>query len=168
MTALRVALAAVVAAVAFAGCGGGEEAPDRAVDAIESRELLPATLLDLNVAPEPVKDKLKGSGDTYAERLGLYSFRKGELLQATLQVTRLGSEAKVKDEEFRLGVVRGIATGEISEMRMADKTVWLSQSLRQNVAIWFDDRQLFVLSAREEFDRPRTLLRQLVAMEMKL
>ena len=163
---LRVLMSSAAACALFASCGGDGTAVQHKVEAIESRELLPATVLDLNVAPEAVKEKLKAPGATYAQSLGLYSFRKGELLQATLQVTRLRDDARVDESDFRNRVVRGIATGEITQMKMGQKMVWLSQSLRQNVAIWFDGHKMFVLSAREEFDRPRTLLRQLLEMKV--
>ena len=50
--------------------------------------------------------------------------------------------------------------------RMGDRTVYVTTGRRQSIAVWFEERHLFILATREEYDQPRTLLRE--ALEIKL
>jgi hypothetical protein len=45
--------------------------------------------------------------------------------------------------------------------------VFLGSGSRQSVAVWFDGPTMLVLSAREDYDQSRALLRALVDMEFK-
>jgi hypothetical protein len=44
--------------------------------------------------------------------------------------------------------------------------VWLTTATKQTVAAWFVDETMYVLSIREDYPRPRTLVR--AALELTL
>jgi hypothetical protein len=44
--------------------------------------------------------------------------------------------------------------------------VYLTTGNDQNIFMWFADRGFFVLSVRDDYEFPRTLLRRLVEMEI--
>ena len=166
---MRLRLAAVVltaAATLLAGCGGGAKADEgRAVREL-SGEFLPSRLLNLTVEQEDLSEGVKDQRRTYLDSLGLYSIRKDELLQATLQVSKFTEDTKYKKATFRQAILEQIGTTVPREFRMAKQTVYLTTGKRQNVVIWFEGRYLFVLSTREEFPQARALLRALLDMDL--
>lgn len=145
-----------VAAVATPlGFTGGDIVP---IDA----ELLEGDVLGLQVATEDVADRLVNVRDTYVQELSLYSLRRGELLMATLQVSRLGGPARPDDRDFRAQVVNKIGGTAPREVRLGDMTVWLTTGNGQHLQAWFRDDLFFVLSIRSDYERPRSLLRELL------
>jgi hypothetical protein len=48
---------------------------------------------------------------------------------------------------------------------MGDHQVYLTTGRRQSVAVWWKGRHLFILSSREEFETPRSLLRAALEIE---
>lgn len=156
-------------AVLTAGCGGDE--PTAAPTKIEllPKDLLPASMAGLRVAPEDIEGTVKGAKrQSYLESAGLYSFRtEDDLLQATLQVSKFDDVARYKDPDFRQSVLLQIGSTVPRAFRMGDQTVYLSTGRRQNVVIWFKEKYLFVLSTREEFGKPRTLLREAINLELE-
>lgn len=158
-----------VLAVLTAGCGG-DDAPAAATKIeLLPKDLLPAQMAGLRVASEDIEGTVKGAKRrSYLESAGLYSFRtEDDLLQATLQVSRFSDEARFKDRDFRQSVLLQIGSTVPRSFRMGDQTVYLSTGKRQNVVIWFKDEYLFVLSTREEFGRPRTLLREAIDLDLE-
>ena len=121
-------------------------------------DIVPAEMVGLRVTPEDTK-VVNSTDDPFVEAVGLYGLRKGDLLQATLQVSRFTAEANVKSSRFRTQVVQQIGSSEPKTYRMGEQTVYLTTGLRQSVAVWFKGRHLFVLSSRQDFNQPRTLLR---------
>jgi hypothetical protein len=153
----------IVAALAGA-CGGGAPAP-KGVRALD----LPALgdhVLDLQVQPETAKvSALKGVSRPYVDGIGLFSLRSDAQLEATLQVSRFTSRADVKSAKFRDSVIRQIGSTEPQQFRMGDKAVWLTTGRRQSVAVWFRDKNLFILSIRDDYPQPRTLLRTVLEVK---
>lgn len=164
----RALLAALAAGIAFSGCGGGDKGPQaRAVESI-SKDVLPPTILDLQVGDENAAELMKGSEATFIDRIGLFSLRRDELLHATLQISRFSDDADWGDIEFRRKVARQIleAGAELPTYRMGQDTVYLAVGVRQTTAVWFEGAVMFVMAAREEYERPRALLRELVKLEV--
>lgn len=155
-------------AVLTAACGGEETAAPTKIELLP-KDLLPASMAGLRVAPEDIEGTVKGGKrQSYLDSAGLYSFRtEDDLLQATLQVSRFDKEARFKTTEFRQSVLQQIGSTVPRPFRMEDQTVYLSTGRRQNVVIWFKGEYLFVLSTREEFAKPRTLLREAINLELE-
>jgi len=156
-------------ALTFAACGGDGETTSATKIEVLPKDLLPASMAGLRVASEDIEGTVKGAKRrSYLDSAGLYSFRTDDdLLQATLQVSRFAKEARFKDPEFRQSVLLQIGSTVPRSFRMGDQTVYLSTGKSQNVVIWFKEEYLFVLSSREEFGRPRTLLREAIDLDLE-
>jgi hypothetical protein len=158
----RVLVVLVVAALGAVAPACGSSSSDDAVDEVRQlpADLLPSSVLGLSVRREDVKEALERGRRPYVDALGLYSFRRNELLQATLQVSRFTDGADVDKASFRLQLIDGLGTSAVRQMRLGDDTVYLTTGQRQNVAVWFRGPYLFVLTVRQDFTQPRSLLRQ--------
>ena len=156
-------------AVLTAACGGGDDTAAPTKIELLPKDLLPASMAGLRVAAEDIEGTVKGAKrQSYLDSAGLYSFRtEDDLLQATLQVSRFDETARYKDQDFRQSVLLQIGSTVPRSFRMSDQTVYLSTGRRQNVVIWFKGEYLFVLSTREEFGRPRTLLREAINLDLE-
>ena len=166
---LSAAALVLVLAVLTAGCGGGEDTAAPTKIELLPNDLLPASMAGLRVDAEDIEETVKGGKrQSYLESAGLYSFRTDDdLLQATLQVSRFDEKARFTDNDFRQSVLLQIGSTVPRSFRMSDQTVYLSTGRRQNVVIWFKGEYLFVLSTREEFGRPRSLLREAIDLELE-
>lgn len=159
----RRAVATVVAAgLALSACGGDSVATDVPPPEVLPEDLLPKRVLDLRMTPEDTDLILEGRSGSFFEAAGLYGFRRGKLLQATLQVSRFNDKARPEEEDFRDALALQIATTTPQKLKMNNQTVYVSLTDRQGIAIWFFDESMFVLSTREEFEKPRALLRELI------
>jgi hypothetical protein len=166
---LRSLGAVVAAALALAGCARSDASPvkptpGQAVKALEIPNL-PADLLGLKLAPEDVAEDLGKVPAAFIDAMSLYSLRHNELVMATLQVSRFNDGADVNAEKFRQTVVNQIGSTAPRTVRLGGETVYLTTGIKQSIGVWFKDRYLFVLSARGDYDEPRTLLRK--ALEIK-
>ena len=163
----RVLACVVVTATLLGACGGEGKPEARPADGITT-EVLPPTILDLTVGDEDAPKLMKGSEATFIDRIGLFSLRRDDLLHATLQISRFSKDADWKKPEFRRKVARQVleAGSELPTYRMGDTTVHLAVGVRQTTAVWFDGEYMFVMAAREEYEQPRALLRELVKLEM--
>lgn len=149
------------------GCGGSDAKAGEATKiGVLPRSLLGSEVLSLSVSQERLTPTVIATKRTYLDALGLYSLRKGDLLQATLQVSRFRKDAKYSKNSFRQSILQQIGTSVPRPFRMSGRTVYLTTGKRQNVAVWFTGRHSFVLSTRQEYDSPRALLRR--ALEIKL
>ncbi|HUQ39455.1 MAG TPA: hypothetical protein VM030_04825 [Acidimicrobiales bacterium] len=147
-------------------CGGSDaKADDGKIDVLP-KSVLGDDVLGLSVSQEKLTDTVVGTKRTYLDAIGLYSLRKGDLLQATLQVSRFKTDAKYAKSKFRQSILQQIGTTVPRPFRMAGRTVYLTTGKRQNVAVWFTGRYAYVLSTRQEYEAPRALLRR--ALEIKL
>lgn len=156
----RRVVAALVAAAALAGGACGTGAGDAAAAKIKplGTDIVPAEINGLTVTAEDT-GVIKNTEDPFVGAVGLYGLRDGDLLQATLQVSRFTEKADVKNSRFRTQVVQQIGSTEPKPYRMGEKTVFLTTGLRQSVAVWFEGRYFMVLSSRQDYDEPRSLLR---------
>lgn len=164
---MRLISVALLAALALATAGCGDDSADAAA-ARDVQDLklegLGEQVLDLAVRPED-SAVARNARRPFVDGVGLYSLRRGEMLQATLQVSRFTKAADADGGRFRSAVVGQIGSTVPQAFRMGDETVYLTTGRRQSIAVWFKGRHFFVLSTREEYEQPRTLLRELIGIE---
>ena len=84
---------------------------------------------------------------------------------ATLQVSHLDDQARIDDPAFRQSFVSSIGGIEPQQERLGDRLVWLTTGTEQRLSIWFAGRYLMVLAVRNDYERPRGLLRSLLAVQ---
>ena len=158
-------------ALLTAGCGDGGKQRDLqgvAGQAVKPVAMaLPPAVLGLKVAKEDVTKPVKEVAKTYVESLSMYSFRRDDLLQATLQVSRISATAKgdTSSSSFRSAVVNQLGGSTPQQVQLGDTTVYLTSGTDQRLAVWFRDRYFFVLASRNDFDQPRTLLRSVLDVQ---
>lgn len=159
-------VAALMLAAGLGACGGKAVA---GTSGKEIKQLPPdfvgSELLGLPIAQEDMTATVARADDAFVESIGLYSMRRDDLLQATLQVSKFRSNAPIEKASFRSSVVRQIGGRTIETFRMGSTTVYRTTGRKQTISLWFRGRYLFVLSVRESFTQPRTLLR--AALEVK-
>ena len=157
------------AAVAVGACGGDNAAVDAADDrVIEPLDVdaLPGELLGLSIEREDIGDILDGTKRPYLDAASLYSFRLEEELQATLQVGRFADVDQAADEDFRATLLGTVGAGSIRELLVGGEAVYLTTGDRQQVAVWFEDEYLLILSTREDFEQSRGLLRATMELDL--
>ena len=164
----RSVLLLLASAAGLLGACGGNAAVERA----EAREIaaldadrLPSELLGLQVKREDIAEVLDSTKRPYLDEAGLYSLREGETLQATLQVGHFADGVDHTLPEYREKLLTTVGGGSIRELRLGDRQVYLTTGDRQQVALWFEGAYLMVLSTREEYETPRSLLR--AALELQ-
>lgn len=175
MIPLRRFAASALAAAALAGglgaCGGnGDEAfADQALQGTEIKaiegDLLPPEFLGLTVAKEDVSGSLASTKRSYVEATSLYSLRDGDLLQATLQVSRFTPKAEYSTPRFRNSLLNQIGGTRPRTVRVGDDTVYLTSGTKQQLAVWFRGRYMLILATREDYPTPRTLIREALQVE---
>jgi hypothetical protein len=159
---MRRALGVALAVVALGGAACGNDRVDgTAGSRIEQlpATLVPSELLGLPVAQEDMRDTVSRSKDAFIESVGLYSMRRDELLQATLQVSRFSKDAPIQRAAFRQSLVSQIGGRRVQSYRMGEETVYRTTGRKQVISLWFKGHDLFVLSVRDTFESPRSLLR---------
>ncbi len=159
-------LALVALFLAGAACGNDRVA-GTAGDKIEQlpADYVPSELLGLPVTREDMTDTVSRSQDAFIDAVGLYSMRRDDLLQATLQVNKFRSNAPMDKAGFRTSLVNQIGGSRVQSFRMGDSTVYRTTGRKQVISLWFKGDVLFVLSVRDTFETPRTLLRQALEIE---
>lgn len=161
------AVALVVLCVVVLGACGGSTGAGRRGTAVGSVHVtLPDELAGLNVKRESTKSQLASISSTYLQGTNLYSLRKNDLVEATLQVSQLESGARFRSAPFRLTLVNRIGGGVPVAVRLGASTVYLTQGVRQNVAVWFRGSYYLVLTSRIDFTQPRTLLRAALGVSL--
>lgn len=166
---VRLVVALALAGTALASCGESGAAVDPvAGESVDLLELgsLPDEVLGLTVAPEDVADAVAGVDSTFIDALGLWSLRADDLVQATLQVSRFSAGARYEEDEFRQSVVNQIGSVRPRTFRLGERTVYLTTATKQSIAVWFTGRHMFVLASRSDYDEPRTLLREILEIEV--
>lgn len=159
----------VLVSLGAAGCSDDAEAVTgtRAKDIEElPADAVPNELLGLQGTQEDIGETLATTKRAYIDAIGLYSYRRDELLQATLQVSRFNDDADWDSPAFRRSVVGQIGGSVPKRVRVGDEAVYLTTGTKQTLAMWFRGRHLLVLAVREDYDQPRSLLRE--ALEIKL
>ena len=129
-------------------------------------DLVPAELLGLQTKQEEIGDALATTKRAYLEGVGLYSFRREDLLQATLQVSRFNDDADFESASFRRSVVSQIGGSVPKRVRVGKDTVYLTTGTKQTLAMWYRGRNLLVLAVREDYEQPRTLLREALRIQL--
>ncbi|MEY2398683.1 MAG: hypothetical protein QOJ00_1857 [Actinomycetota bacterium] len=158
---LGVALAATLVASAC-----GTSAP-KGTEAKNIKQLpadaVSGTFLGLTPHLEDLKDRLQSEqGNSYVSGVGLYSLRKGDELEATLQLSKLSKTARPKDEKFQQLVAGQIGGTKVQPFVMGGRTVYRSSLRKQSLTSWFTDDYFMILSVRETYKTPRALLRVLL------
>jgi hypothetical protein len=173
----RIGLLPVVVAVAVlvSGCGRSDaaRAQPTAGKAVKVLELpgLPAELVGLKVAKEDVAEPVSRVDSAFIDGLALYSLRTaasgdgGDLVQATLQVSRFNQGADPTSRKFREAVVNQVGASKPRAFRLGRRTVYLTTGTKQSIAVWFTGRYMFVLASRADYDEPRTLLRKALDLQ---
>jgi hypothetical protein len=164
-----VPLLALVVALSGA-CGNGTSivgigASGKEIEQLPA-DLVPSELLGLKATQEDMAPSLAGSKDSYVDGVGLYAYRsEDDLLQATLQVSKFVDSARYDEAGFRSSVVSKIGGSLPRQVRLGDEFVYLTTGSKQQIAVWFRDEYLFVLSSRDDFTKPRALLREALKIE---
>jgi hypothetical protein len=159
----------LVAVAALAGaCGGGTEVSGVQGSAIEPipPEALPDHVQELTVRVEDMGKQLALAEDTYVQSAGVFSLRAGELVQATLQVTRLTDDFDYHDAVKRTSLANRLGGSRAEILRLGDDVVYLTQGQRQQVALWFRGAYLYLLSTRRDYSKPRSLLRSALEIDV--
>ena len=164
-----VAAALVALALVTTGCGDDNAAAQgtRAKD-IEQlpADLIPGELLGLQTKQEDIGGALASTKRAYLESVGLYSFRREDLLQATLQVSRFNDEADFESGRFRRSVVGQVGGSVPKRVRVGKETVYLTTGTKQTLAMWYRGRNLLILAVREDYQQPRALLREALRIQL--
>ena len=127
------------------------------------KDLLPDSYLGLIPTRESVSESLAGqSGNSYVTAVGLYALRKGELLEATLQVSKLSNEARVNDVAFQEQVANQIGGTKVQAFDMGGKRVFRTSQRKQSITSWFSGNYFMILAVRDTYETPRALLRELL------
>jgi hypothetical protein len=161
---MKLARAAAVLAVASlllgSACADTKSAERDAATKVKALPpaAMPAELLGLTVAPEQVHE-LSDAANAYVDQAALFGLRKGELLEATFQISRFNSHAQPQDPKFRQRVLANVGGSLARKARMGDDEVYFTSAAKQVIAVWFRGRSLFIMSIREDFPFPRTLVR---------
>ena len=166
MRLVRALLLLAAIAVLGAGCAAEDKAAANTTNHVEALDaaFVPATLLGYALEPE----KTEGLGDvtrSHVEAVRLFSLRDGDQLVATLQVGRFVAGVEWNTRSFQRGVLNQIGASAPNPIRLGEDTVFVTAGVKQRLAVWFRDGYLFVLGTRDEFTRPRSLLRE--ALEVK-
>jgi hypothetical protein len=162
--ALAVALALVVGTGACADTKAKERAAATSKVGAVPAGVVPSELLGLTVTPETVQGD-EASKKSYVDAVSLYGLREGDELKATLQLSRFNEAAKPETAKFRGSILNRIGGTRPKKFRMGDVDVYFTTATKQTLAVWFRGDHLFVLAAREDYDRPRSLVR--AALEVK-
>ena len=159
---------ALVALAMLGACSEHEavaRAEEREIEPLEA-DALPAELVGLEVKVEDIDEVANSTKRPYLAAASLYSLREGEELQATLQIGQFADDADYEDEDFRSRLLANVGAGSVQESQVGGDSVYLTRGDRQQVAVWFRDDHMFVLSTREEFGRSRSLLRRSLELQL--
>jgi hypothetical protein len=158
----------VVVAALLAACGNENpqvrDADARKIVALDAPGV-PGTLRGLAVVKEDIAGTVDKAERPYFEAVSLYSLREGDQLQATLQLGRFAEGTPYQRSGFRSSLLATIGGGAAKELRMGQDQVFLTSGDRQSIAVWFRGRHVFILSSREDYRFPRSLLREALAVQ---
>jgi hypothetical protein len=163
---LSIVASALAVAVAAAGCAHSDKADLKGTSGSQITtlpgDLVPSQVLGMNVTDENVLKTLANTQKSYVNAVSLYGFRKDQLLQATLQISRFNANARYQTDKFRQQILLGVGTAQGETVQVSGVLVYLTLGERQRVFSWFKGPYWFVMSVRDDFTQPRSLLRQLL------
>jgi hypothetical protein len=153
--------ALVVSAAVLAACGGGrvQGTLGKNVRGLAS-PAPPDQLLGLTAQAEDVSKLVATENDLYIDGISIYSLRKDEVVQATLQISHFNAKARPNDPEFRKTLVTNLGGSEGTPTTVGKYTVFITQGAQKRVAVWFRGKVVFILTTRDDYDMPRALLRE--------
>lgn len=145
-------------------CTSGQEqakVPSAEEGAGEVREdLMPATMLGLNSAPEDVSEPFEEAKDrAYVSSVRMWSLRESDRLRATVQVARFMSDASPERRDFQRSVVAQIGQTAPRERLIGDQVVYVTSANEQAIYMWFENIHLILVSVSQDYLAPRALLR---------
>ena len=164
-----IALAAIVALASLSGCGSGDvQAADPGTG--ESAILpLPSQIAGLRVVAETLSEEDLAKIDRpYVDTISVFSLREKDLLRATIQIARFNRVARPDDNEFRGSIIGVLGGRRPVELNVGGTTINATAGTAQNIFAWFSGRGMFVLSVQQDYPFPRTLLRRLIDLDLKL
>jgi hypothetical protein len=126
--------------------------------------LIPTSILDLNVVQEDIRPTLAKSSNTYVGAAGLFSMRRDNVIQATLEVARLTPKANAESPKFREVLAEQIGGSKPQTARIGTDLVYFTSATKQRLFVWFRDRSFYVLSVRSDYTQPRDLLRAVLGV----
>jgi hypothetical protein len=170
----RRAAGLAVGALGFALLGGAcGEAPTASAEATAASDieqlpstLLPSEILGLAVQREDMSEALQGAQLSYVDEVGLYSLRRDDLLQATIQVSRFNDNADAENEDFRRALLSQVGGSVPKQLVIGDETLYLTTGTKQTISVFFRDRTMVVLAIRDDYDQPRGLMREALELEV--
>jgi hypothetical protein len=160
-------LAGALCALVSVACGRGGPIVQNA-DAGPAQASLPQQILGLRVQPENVASQLKDIKRPYVDAVAVYSLRDGDLLKASLQISRFNGAARPKDPDFIGSIISTIGGSASQAYRVGDQTVYATTGSDQVIFTWFKGDGMFVLAIQKNFPFPRTLLRRLVSRDISV
>jgi hypothetical protein len=164
------AVCVVVALVALlaGGCGTaafGEGVAGKAIKPLD-KAVVSGSVIGLRVSEEDIAGAVRKFQRSYADRVSMYGFRgDNDLLEATLQVSRFNDATKLKSSRFRAGLVTQIGEANPQVLRVDDVDIQVTRAHGQRLYLWVSGRYVLVLSVRDDFKRPRDLLRNLASVK---
>ncbi len=75
-------------------------------------------------------------------------------------MARFRDEERNRSAAFRNSILAQFGSTKPRATRMGDVTLYRTTQTKQIVALWFDELDWYLLSIRDEFDQPRTLMRE--------
>lgn len=163
---LRLSLVAAALSVALFSAACGTDSPEgtaaKNIKELPSN-LLSSTYLGLVPKQEDIKDNLATQeANAYIESVALFSLRRDDRLEATLQISKLSSKARPEDAGFQRQIAGQIGGSKVEQFVMGGVPVFRSSVRKQGLTSWFHGDYFMVLSVRDSYATPRTLLRTLV------
>ncbi|MEO7818838.1 MAG: hypothetical protein ABIS18_06815 [Actinomycetota bacterium] len=126
---------------------------------------IPETILGLGVDQYSVSEQVLLVDRPYVDSVGLFAMREKDLLRATLQVSHLNSVARPRSEAFRRSIINLMGTSTPIEVQVEKTRIFSTSGNRQSLFVWFEKRTFYVLSVHEDYEFPRTLLREVIGLE---
>lgn len=158
--------AAVVAilatALALSACGGASARGTNGNQIRDVSATVPATALGLAVTREYIRPTLVKAVNTYVAAAGLYSMRRNDVVEATLQISEFNSRADEASAKFRRALVALIGGSTPEGVRVGNRTVYLTTGSKQQIYVWFAGHRFYVLLVRSDYETPRGLLRSVM------
>ncbi len=135
---------------------------------VKSRQIsLPSQVLGLQVKPEDISKQLIAAKRPYIDNVGLFSMRESDLVRATFQISRFNALARPESNDFRLSIIGLLGATRPQQIKVEDITVYATSGNEQSIFVWFDDEAFYVLTAHQEYEFPRTLLRRMIKLSEK-
>ena len=152
----------------ISSCGGNDATQVRSRSKVGVLSMqLPAEILGLKVQQEQISEALQEVRPSYVAEAALYSLRTpDDLLQASLQVSRFKDEKRYLTDEFRRTIINQLGASPPRATRMGDRVVWRTSGSNLALAVWFEGKFMYLLSIRDNFDRPRSLIRTMLEQKV--